>query len=262
MLELSDHVIVDYDSAGCGEQSSTGEEDSTDPTYPHVTLIKDLFRKMVDQGFYTPHVRTVYKGDRHFKRDIVAGTYGVHLEVVMHFEVCTIVPTKIDFINALGFIQPLPDEDREVHILPVISRKWCQMVAERIAEPCHHDFCGKNGTPKYALVQKCFKQFPKPSLKTPQHESFPYFMTDVYESVGCCDIDSAASLKGVLASYGYAVTHDIIRYERDKAEQQELDMRFRRQKEKIKKAFIREMKLVLGLYMPQERRPQMEESKD
>jgi hypothetical protein len=57
----------------------------------------------------------------------------MRLEVEMNFDVCYIVPTKIDFINALGFTQPLPDEDNEVHILPVISRKWCQMVAERIA---------------------------------------------------------------------------------------------------------------------------------
>jgi hypothetical protein len=54
----------------------------------------------------------------------------------MHFDVCHIVPTKVDFINALGFTQPLPEEDMEVHILPVISRQWCQMVAERIALPC------------------------------------------------------------------------------------------------------------------------------
>ena len=54
----------------------------------------------------------------------------------MHFDVCHIVLTKVDFINALGFTQPLPEEDMEVHILPVISRKWCQMLAERIALPC------------------------------------------------------------------------------------------------------------------------------
>jgi hypothetical protein len=45
-------------------QSSSEEELETDPTYPNISHIKDLFRMMVDQGFYTPHVRTVYKGDR------------------------------------------------------------------------------------------------------------------------------------------------------------------------------------------------------
>ena len=80
-------------------------------------------------------MRTVYKGDRQFKRSIMSGTYGVLLEAEMHFKVCTVVPTKIDFINALGFIQSLPDENKEFHILPVNLRKWCQMVAERIAEP-------------------------------------------------------------------------------------------------------------------------------
>ena len=46
-------------------QSSSEEELETDPTYPNISHnIKDLFRMMVDQGFYTPHVRTVYKSDR------------------------------------------------------------------------------------------------------------------------------------------------------------------------------------------------------
>jgi hypothetical protein len=84
-------------------------------------------------------------------------------------------------------------------------------------------------------------------------------MTDVYESVGCCDIDSAATLKGVLGIYGYAAAHDVIKFERVLAEHQELNVEIRRQKDKIKKAFIREMKLVLGLYMPQDRPRKIEE---
>ena len=86
-------------------------------------------------------------------------------------------------------------------------------------------------------------------------------MTDVYESVGCCDLNSAATLKGVLDIYGFAVAHDVIKFERTLAEHQELQKKIRSQKDKIKKAFIREMKLVLGLYMPQDRPRKIEESK-
>jgi hypothetical protein len=81
-------------------------------------------------------------------------------------------------------------------------------------------------------------------------ESFPYFMTDVYESVGCCDIDSAKQLKGVLTTYGYSVAHDIMRHERNLAERSILDARIYRLRKQWKKAFIHEMKIVLGLYMP------------
>ena len=61
---MSDLSLGDFDSQGLGRQSSSEEELETDPTYPNISHIKDLFRLMVDQGFYTPHVRTVYKGDR------------------------------------------------------------------------------------------------------------------------------------------------------------------------------------------------------
>jgi hypothetical protein len=63
-LESSDLSLIEYDSQGLSRESSAEEELESDPTYPNISLIKDLFRKMVDQGFFTPHVRTVYKGDR------------------------------------------------------------------------------------------------------------------------------------------------------------------------------------------------------
>jgi len=125
-----------------------------------VTLIKELYREMVEQGFYTPHIRTTYKGERKPKHDLAAGTFDVRIKIVMQMDVCLQPPTKVDFINALGFIQPLKGEDELDPILPALTREWCQMVAEKIAESCYHNRCSKLTTPQFALVQKCYKQFP------------------------------------------------------------------------------------------------------
>jgi len=64
------------------------EERSIDLTYPHVTLIKELYREMVEQGFYTPHIRTTYKGERKPKHDLAAGTFDVRIKIVMQMDVC------------------------------------------------------------------------------------------------------------------------------------------------------------------------------
>jgi len=53
-----------------------------------VTLIKELYREMVEQGFYTPHIRTTYKGERKPKHDLAAGTFDVRIKIVMQMDVC------------------------------------------------------------------------------------------------------------------------------------------------------------------------------
>jgi hypothetical protein len=65
------------------------------------------------------------------------------------------------------------------------------------------------------LAQKCYKQFPKPSIENPCDEVPPYFMTDQYESIGCCDLENLEREKNLLTMYGENAGHDIMRFERN-----------------------------------------------
>jgi hypothetical protein len=88
----------------------------------------------------------------------------------------------------------------------------------------------------------------KPSRPQP-----PYFDTDVYESVGCCAINSDKILKGVLSHYGYSAAKDIFEYESKMAERVELKAVIDEKRALWRKAFMQEMRLLLDLeLMPQE----------
>jgi len=125
------------------------------------------------------------------------------------------------------------------------------MVAEKIALPCKHEHCGKLTTPELALVQKCYKEFPKPSIDNPQEENPPYFLSDRYESIGCCDVANQERQAGVLKSYGENAAHDILRFERNLASMFELSQRVLELRTLWQKAFLHEMKLLLGIFQPQ-----------
>jgi hypothetical protein len=103
--------------------SSSSHDDPSDWTYPHIPWIKFLYEEMLDQGFYEPHVSTSHRSERtkqHAQPDQVV----VKLNIVVHMTVCCLAPTKTDFINALGFIQPLLASDgSEVEGLGP-SRAW------------------------------------------------------------------------------------------------------------------------------------------
>ena len=58
----------------------------------------------------------------------------------MKFSVCSAPPSKVDFVNAMGFIQPLKEIDPDDAFGP--TREWFQLVAENIAKKCRHIRCG------------------------------------------------------------------------------------------------------------------------
>ena len=177
----------------------------------------------------------------------------VNIGVNIAIEVCSKPPTKTDFINALGFIQPMKDEPEEGFGGP--PREWFALVADRIAEPCKHPRCGKDTVPVLGLVQKCYKAVPKVSDLNPCKDQDPYFMTDAYEATGCCSLDTEKTLQGHLSKrYGYAVAKEILTRELQDATESTLSARLKATRDTWKQAFVEEMRLLLDIVeMPQER---------
>jgi hypothetical protein len=244
-------VISDISAQLQSSSSGSSDEKPEDWTYPHLHWIKQLYEEMCDQGFYEPHVSITHRSDRMKKSE--PGQLTVKLDIVVRMTICCLAPTKTDFINALGFIQPPLKLDGFEEEGPGPTRSWYQMVADRLSQPCKHLGCNKNTSPELALVQKCFKEVPPVDLN-PARPNPPYFLTDVYESVGCCAVNSEKILKGVLAHYGYSVAKDIFEFETKMAERMELRAVIELKRKEWKKAFSREMRLLLDLeLMPQER---------
>ena len=71
-------------------------------------------------------------------------------------EICTRAPTKVDFINALGFIQPEKENEALVIAKGGASREWYQFVANRVFPSCRHIDCEKLSTTKsLKLIHDC-----------------------------------------------------------------------------------------------------------
>ena len=113
---------------------------------------------MLDQGLYDVHLALKHKSQTSLSQDMF-GKLNVNIEANLVIDVCSKPPSKTDFINALGFIQPMKDEPAEGWGGP--PREWFAEVANRIAEPCKHPRCGKGTVPALGLVQKCYKAMPK-----------------------------------------------------------------------------------------------------
>jgi hypothetical protein len=77
-------------------------------------------------------VRLLTKGKRKTKLDEDDGVCFVRLELNFRMDVCKLAPTKVDFINALGYIQPSKGEKQDL-VIPQPTREWLQMVAEKIS---------------------------------------------------------------------------------------------------------------------------------
>ena len=120
-------------------------------------------------------------------------------------EVCVQAPTKVDFINALGFIQPSVEDEALVLAKGGASRAWYQSVADRVFPSCSsssylpsHQSCqGASQVPHAQLSEekelKLLCDFhvtlPRVALNPLQEHSI-FWLTDQYESVNCCKIDS------------------------------------------------------------------------
>ncbi len=133
---------LDWASPTGDQHCSSGSVHGWD--YPQVDFINYLWEEMLDQGLYDVHLSLKHKSTSQAVLDMYGQTH-VSLEVNIAIEVCSKPPSKTDFINALGFIQPMRDEPEEGFGGP--PREWFELVADRIAEQCKHPRCGKDTVP-------------------------------------------------------------------------------------------------------------------
>ena len=105
----------------------------------------------------------------------------MNLQVNLSFSICTTPPTKLDFINALGFVMPLQEEE-EMPDFSGAPREWFQMVADKMAQGCPHQGCNKRTVPVLGLVQDCYRMMPPADLSTVNSNMKQplYFQDDVY----------------------------------------------------------------------------------
>ena len=92
---------------------------------------------MVDQGFYKPHLRLKPFTTIKTKFSNSSGTAESDIKINLNFHICTRAPSKLDFIEALGYLQPFPEEEANPSYKG-IPRAWYQFVAKLAAKPCKH----------------------------------------------------------------------------------------------------------------------------
>jgi hypothetical protein len=142
------------------------------------------------------------------------GSSAVIVQVHIIADVCTQAPTKVDFINALGFLRPEVEDEPHVIAQGGADREWYQFVADRIFPRCKHDACDRIPKKDLRLIHDCYSEAPRVMLN-PAREQPPYWLTDEYESTMCCKLDSESSLSGQLAdNFGYAIVKDMLERER------------------------------------------------
>jgi hypothetical protein len=177
----------------------------------------------------------------------------VVVQVRITTDVCTQAPTKVDFINALGFIRPLAEDEPHVLARAGAHREWYQLVADRVFPRCKHVGCNRLAKQGLQLIKDCYAEAPRVRLN-PAREQPPYWMTDAYESVGCCKLDTECCLSGQLAdNYGYAITKDMLERERYHARFDFLRAQVWEARSRWKQVFIDEMRELLRAEQPQEK---------
>jgi hypothetical protein len=130
-----------------------------------------------------------------------------------------------------------------------------QMIADEILKSCMHSNCSKDTVDKYQLVDKCYLAFEPVDLFTKKKPYSPYFNTDRFDILDCCKLDSEKMLEGAISVYGFAVAKDIFNYEANLAEQYELREQLMETETEWRKAFIKEMRLLIGIeQMPEKLR--------
>jgi len=147
-------------------------------------LILKTYDALREQGFYEPHVRVTPRGkiERVEEDD---GSWSTLIQMHINAEICTQAPSKVDFINALGFIQPEVEDEELVLAKGSCSRQWYQYVADRVFPRCKHIDCEKHPTKRLKLICDCFEDRPQVTLN-PLKDHPLYWLTDEYESLNCC----------------------------------------------------------------------------
>ena len=88
-------------------------------------MIFKTYEALREQGFYEPHVRVTPRGKiERVKED--DDSWSTLIQIHINAEICTQAPSKVDFINALGFIQPEVEDEGLVLGKGGCSRQWYQ----------------------------------------------------------------------------------------------------------------------------------------
>ena len=181
------------------------------------------------------------------------GASSVVAQVRITADVCTQAPTKVDFINALGYIRPQVEDEPRVLAQGGADREWYQAVADRVFPSCAHAGCDRLSKQGLQLIKDCYAAAPRVKLN-PAREQPPYWLTDEYESASCCKLDTERSLSGQLAdNYGYAIVKDMLERERFHARFDFLRAQIWEARRQWKKVFVREMRELLREEQPQEK---------
>ena len=132
-------------------------------------FILKAYQRLRDQGFYEPHVRVTPRG-RIERVEAADGSWSTLIQMRVDAEICTRAPTKLDFINALGFIQPLMEDEARVVAKGGAGRAWYQFVADKVFPGCKHDDCFRLRHPKsrLQLISDCFVTLPRVALNPMQ----------------------------------------------------------------------------------------------
>jgi hypothetical protein len=188
-------------------------------------LILHTYTALREQGFYEPHVRVTPKGNvERVQED--DGPWSALIQMHVNAEVCTQAPTKVDFINALGFIQPEAEDEALAVAKGGASRAWYQLVADRVFPSCLQNSClHSHWTCQVAsqapnarlsvknelkLIRDCYVSLPRVALD-PMQEHPVYWLTDEYDSINCCSLNSESRLCSTISfTYGNAVAKDIL----------------------------------------------------
>ena len=82
----------------------------------------------------------------------------------VYAEVCVRAPNKLDFINALGFMQPEIEDEAFVLAKGDAGRAWYQLVADRVFPSCNHGDCFRLPKNRLQLIRDCFVTLPRVEL--------------------------------------------------------------------------------------------------
>ena len=145
------------------DEVETSSHEFSDEDQDQLLLILKTYQGLREQGFYEPHVRVTPKG-RFERVEENDGSWLSLIQMHVNAEVCVRAPTKLDFINALGFMQPEIEDEAFVLAKGDAGRAWYQFVADRVFPSCNHGDCFRLPKNRLQLIRDCFVTLPRVEL--------------------------------------------------------------------------------------------------
>ena len=170
------------------DEADNSSHEFSDEDQDQLLLILKTYKALHEQGFYEPHVRVTPKSKIE-RVDEDDGSVSTLIQMHVNAEICTEAPSKVDFINALGYIQPEIDDEALALAKGGADRAWYQFVADKVFPSCKHIDCEKLSVKKLKLIRDCYVEKPRVPLDPLQKHPI-YWMTDEYESIKCCVLNS------------------------------------------------------------------------